>query len=70
MVAKPFRVLRRRDSVLKVNKGSTVPIPEDLRDVYHLIAQRVKPPLCEEGEKFLTIIEFRIFCFLRFYLFI
>lgn len=63
-VAKPFRVLRRRDSVLKVNKGSAVPTPEeDLRDVCHLPAQRAKPPLREEGENFLTIVEFRIFFF-------
>lgn len=34
MVAKPFRVLRRRASVFKFNKGGTVPTSEeDLRDV-------------------------------------
>lgn len=41
MVAKPFRVLRRRASVLKFNKGSTHPTPEDdLRDSRLLFVKR------------------------------
>lgn len=60
MVTKPFRVLKRRASVLKI-KAAVFQLLKKISEMfYHLTAQRLKTPLCKEGENFLIIVEFRI----------
>ena len=56
MVARPFRVLRRRAAVLKFNKGTTVPTPEeDLRDVLLSHSSEIQCSSLWKGREFLVL---------------